>query len=104
MIVEGVFDALQEPNMIPLLGSSMSERSILFQTLADKMPKVYMALDPDARQKENKIISNLLRYGLDVWKIPISGSKDVGGLSGREYQIAKEFAVQTGFDYELYNL
>jgi hypothetical protein len=103
-IVEGVFDAVHESNMIPILGSTLHENTLLFQKLAEKQPQVFMALDPDAHKKEKTIISNLLKYGLDVWKVPVPSDKDVGSMTQQEYKTAKQSATQTGFEYELFNM
>jgi DNA primase len=104
VLVEGVFDAVQEPNMIPILGSTLQEKTILFQKLVEKQAKVYIALDSDAKHKEAKIIANLVKYGLDVWKISTTDNKDVGEMSKWEYQRAKQNAQKVDFEYELFNI
>ena len=98
VLVEGVFDAVHEPNMIPILGSTLDEKTELFQKVAANQPMVYIALDPDARFKESKIISNLLEYGLEVWKIKVPKGKDLGEISKHEYQRLKQKAEKVGFE------
>lgn len=104
VLVEGVFDSAQEPNMIPILGSTLQEKTELFQKIVEKQTKVYIALDSDAKQKESKIIANLVKYGLEVWKIPTTDNKDIGEMSKWEYQRAKQNAKQVDFEYELFNI
>jgi len=104
ILVEGVFDALHEPNMIPILGSTLQERTELFQKIAENQPKVYIALDYDARQKEAEIISSLNKYGLEVWKIQTTEEKDIGDMTKWEYHRAKQTAQKVDFEYQLYNI
>jgi hypothetical protein len=67
--------------------------------LPTSQAKVYIALDPDARdKKEVKIIQNLLEYGLDVWKIKVPKGKDLGEISKYEYQRLKQNAEKVGFE------
>jgi len=66
--------------------------------VAANQPMVYIALDPDARFKESKIISNLLEYGLEVWKIKVPKGKDLGEISKHEYQRLKQKAEKVGFE------
>ena len=55
-IVEGAFDAMKMENSIPILGSTLPVYSKLFQKILNKNAVVYIALDNDARRKEEKII------------------------------------------------
>ena len=98
VLVEGVFDAVHEANMIPILGSIMSENTELFQKIVKKQPIVYVALDYDAEEKETKIISSLLEYGLNVLKIFVPKGKDLGNMSKYEYQKLKESAEKVEFE------
>ena len=98
ILVEGVFDAIHEKNMIPILGSTLSERSDLFQKIVEKAKKVFIALDPDAYKKELDIISSLIKYGVDVWKIEVPEGKDLNDISKYEYQRLKMTAVEVRFD------
>ena len=93
IITEGVFDAIKAgDNAVPILGSTMSERSRLFQKIVQYDSTVYMALDPDAEEKENKIIESLLKYGIEVYKIDVAPYKDVGEMSKEEFQKRKKDA------------
>ena len=55
VLVEGIFDAVHEQNMIPILGATLNEKTELFQKIAASQAKVYIALDPDAYKKEVKL-------------------------------------------------
>ena len=93
-IVEGVFDAVVAGfNAIPLLGSSLRESTYLFQKIVEHKPVVYVALDPDVSYKEEKIVENLLKYGVKTYKIDVSGFKDVGEMTKEEFRIEKERAT-----------
>ena len=86
VLVEGVFDAITiGQNAIPILGSTLREQSRLFQALAIHDTPVYMALDHDAEKKAEWIIKSLLRYDLEVFKIPID-EEDVGDMNGEEFK------------------
>ena len=85
ILVEGIFEACHELNMIPVLGSTLSEYSELFEKIVENQTPVYIAFDHDARDKEMKLISNLLKYGLEVRKIKSPKEKDLGELTKKEY-------------------
>ena len=86
VLVEGVFDAIAAgQNAIPILGSTLREDSRLFQAVALHGTPVYMALDHDAEKKAEWIIRSLLRYDIEVFKIPIDDA-DVGEMGNREFQ------------------
>jgi DNA primase len=92
-IVEGAFDAIVAgPNAVPLLGSTLRETSKLFQEIARNDTTVYMALDPDAKDKENKIIELLLKYGIQVYKVNLNDYDDVGEMSPEDFKKRKENA------------
>ena len=80
VLVEGVFDAINAENAVPILGSSLREDSKLFQEIVRWDTTVYVALDPDAEKKAMKLIKNLLLYGVKVYKIDVNGYKDVGEM------------------------
>jgi DNA primase len=86
ILVEGVFDAIAAgENAIPILGSTLREKSRLFQAIAIHDTPVYMALDKDAEKKAEWIIKSLLKYDLEVFKIPID-DEDVGEMGGEEFK------------------
>ena len=52
----------------------------LIQKIVYNDTPVYVALDADAREKENKIIQTLLKYDIELYKIDVSGYEDVGSM------------------------
>ena len=86
VLVEGVFDAIAAGNnAIPILGSTLREGSRLFQAIAIHDTPVYMALDYDAEKKAEWIIKSMLKYDLEVHKVPIDEA-DVSEMGEREFQ------------------
>jgi DNA primase len=86
VLVEGVFDAIAAgENAIPILGSTLRERSRLFQAIAIHDTPVYMALDYDAEKKAEWIIKSMLKYDLEVFKVPIDEA-DVSEMGGQEFK------------------
>jgi hypothetical protein len=79
-IVEGVFDALVAGNAVPILGSTLRSGSKLLREIVRNDTPVYVALDPDAADKERRVIEMLLRYDVEVYKIDVSGFEDVGTM------------------------
>ena len=102
-IVEGAFDAIVAgPNAVPILGSTLNERSKLFQAIVRHDTPIYIALDPDAEKKSNKLISALLKYDVELYKVDISGYDDVGSMTKQEYQKRKSNALFMSSDNYLY--
>ena len=86
VLVEGVFDAIAAGgNAIPILGSTLRERSRLFQAIAIHDTPVYMALDGDAEKKAEWIIKSMLKYDLEVFKVPID-EEDVSEMGLKEFR------------------
>ena len=93
VITEGVFDAIVAgPNSIPLLGSTMTENSLLLRKLIEHDSAIYLALDPDAYEKELKIMKLLLDFDLEVYKININGFNDLGEMPRNEFSLRKKKA------------
>jgi len=94
-LVEGIFDAVKAgTNSIPLLGSTLNERSKLFQKIIENDTIVYLALDPDADKKSMEMIKAFLSHGIEVYTVDISGYEDVGSMSkeifARRFKKARE--------------
>jgi DNA primase len=92
ILVEGAFDAMRAENAIPLLGSTMKETSRLFTKIVEKSSTVYIALDKDAKRKEQVIIDNLLQHDIATYKIPLGNFSDVGEMSKEEFAHKKTLA------------
>ena len=105
ILVEGVFDAIVAGNAVPILGSTLRPSSDLLRKIVFNDTPVYIALDPDARKKENKIIQMLLRYDIELYKIDVSGYEDVGSMPKTVFQERKNNAAFIDRDnYLLLNL
>jgi len=97
-IVEGVFDAIVARNAIPLLGSTLRESSYIFQKIVEKCGKVYLALDSDAKEKEDRIIRLLLSYGVDCYRVDTSGFGDIGEMDKETFQARKKTSAFVSLD------
>jgi len=91
-IVEGVFDAVVAGNAVPLLGSTLHSKSPLIRQIVFNDTPVYLALDPDAADKERKIIKTLSSYDIELYKIDISGYEDVGSMTKDVFEERKQNA------------
>lgn len=103
VLVEGVFDAMKAENAIPLLGSTLNEKTTLFNKIIHYDPVIYIALDPDAETKSNDIINKLTRYDIQVYKIDVSGYEDVGTMTKNQFLQRKEEAKLITDDWLLEN-
>ena len=105
VLVEGVFDALVAGNAVPILGSTLRSNSDLVRKIVLNDTPIYVALDPDARAKENKIIKTLLEYDIELYKIDVAGYEDVGSMPRAVFQERKNNASFIDRDnYLLLNL
>jgi hypothetical protein len=94
VLVEGVFDAIVAGrNAVPLLGSTLSQSSVLLRKIVKKDAGVYIALDPDAKKKELEIIKTLLDFDIEVWKVDIGDNDDVGSMNKEQFQKSLENAT-----------
>ena len=104
-IVEGVFDAVVAGNATPILGSTLQKDARLIQKIVYNDTPVYIALDPDAREKENRIIQTLLKYDIELYKIDVGGYEDVGSMPREVFNERKQKAsFIDGDNYLLLNL
>lgn len=90
LICEGPFDALKSHvNATCLLGSSLTEKTLLFQRIIENDTKVLLALDSDKTGKEKtlRITNMLLEYDIDVKIFDISAQyKDIGEMSSDTFK------------------
>ena len=76
-----------------------------WSTRASVCKDIRLALDPDARKKENKIIETLLKYDVELYKIDVDGYEDVGSMPREVFQERKQKArFIDREDYLLMNL
>ena len=93
-MVEGVFDAIVAGrNAVPLLGSTLSQSSVLLRKIVKEDAGVYIALDPKEKKKELEIIKTLLDFDIEVWKVDIGDNDDVGSMSKPQFQKCLENAT-----------
>ena len=93
ILVEGVFDAINAENSIPLLGSTLNTHSKLFKAILTHSKRIYVALDHDAEKKALRIINALISHGIEVYKIDTSDYEDVGEMTKEEFKEKKELAI-----------
>lgn len=104
IIVEGVFDAIKAKNAIPILGSTLRENSRLFKQIVKNDPAIYIALDPDAEKKAEKLIKSLLNYDIELYKINVPSGIDIGDMSHEDFLSLKKSAeLIKNTDYLLLN-
>ena len=104
VLVEGVFDAFKADNAIPLLGSSLREDSKLFQEILKHDTPIYLGLDPDAEKKSFALIKSFLLYDVEMYKIDVTGFKDVGEMTKEEFRNRKKSAVRVDSETYVENL
>ena len=93
ILVEGVFDAINAGNSVPILGSTLRTDSSLIKKIVYNDTPVYVALDPDAAEKERKVIKTLLKYDVELYKIDVSGYEDVGTMPKDVFEDRKQNAT-----------
>lgn len=104
VLVEGVFDQfVAGTNSIALLGSSLDEHNALFQRVAMSETRVIVGLDPDAEKKANRLISEMLKYGIEIYKMQIENKKDIGEMTKEEFlECKREAKPMSNDNYLLY--
>ncbi len=105
VLVEGVFDAIVAGNAVPILGSTLRRDSRLVRKIVYNDTPVYLALDPDAADKERRIIKMLQQYDIELYKIDVRGYEDVGSMPKAVFSERKNNASFIDADnYLLLNL
>ena len=103
VLTEGVFDAIVAGNAVPILGSTLRADSRLIQKIVYNDTPVYIALDRDAKKKENKLIEKFLEYGIEIYKIDTTAYDDVGAMPKANFLHLKKKATLINSDnYLLY--
>ena len=104
IIVEGVFDAIRAGNnAIPLLGSTLSKKSLLRKRVVENNTVVYLALDADAVKKQNQIIKNLLKDNIKIFVIDTKGYEDIAEMPKSVFEDRKNNATEVNSDFFLIN-
>ena len=89
-LVEGPFDLTKcDTNATSILGSDISLKSALFQTIVRNKTPVILALDADIQEKQTKWAKRLAEYDVSVKLLDLNGHKDVGEMSKEDFKQAK---------------
>jgi len=93
-LVEGPFDMLRAgDNAVPLLGSSLSNESLLFRRIVENATPVVLALDGDVKKKSHNIARLLYSYDVEVRLLETGNVKDVGDMTFEEFLTCKKRAT-----------
>ena len=87
VLVEGPTDLIKCSmlNATCLLGSTLPDTSVLFRKLVTYPERIILALDADARKKQDKIAKLLMSYDKEVfWVEPPEEGYDWGDLDPKE--------------------
>ena len=99
VLVEGLFDAIiAGQNAIPILGSTLREESKLFQAIVLNDSPVYLALDEDAKKKQDYMIRSLFKYDVDIRVIDTSNVEDVGSMTREQFLSRMSQAIEPDLD------
>jgi DNA primase len=103
-LVEGPFDLTKcDDNATCLLGSSLTEDSLLFGKIYEHMTPIILALDDDMQTKMwQRIAKMLASYDIDVRILQLNGKHDVGEMTKNEFLAAKESALKWNRDAALH--
>ncbi len=92
-VVEGPFDLVRcNSNATCLLGSSLSEKSLLFKKIVANKTSVLLALDADMKNKSDSYARILESYCCDVRILDLGKSQDVGDMTRDEFKSEKKRA------------
>jgi len=94
-IVEGPFDLVKcNSNATCLLGSSLSEKSLLFKRIIANNTPVLLALDSDMMSRSDRYARLLSEYCCHVRMISLDGDGDVGSMSKKDFLSKREEAAE----------
>jgi hypothetical protein len=101
-LVEGIFDAISGgENFIPILGSTLDVNSRLYEKIVISECETYLMLDGDALSKAKKIISNFMKFGIQIKLVKLPDSIDPGEMTRQEIMIAKQNYVVYNNNFEI---
>ena len=107
VLVEGPTDLIKCSllNATCLLGSTLSENSELFRKLITYPERIVLALDKDARKKQDKIASSLMSFDKEVyWVPPPDEDYDWGDLNPIEVYNKMQVKYQYTSNTKLMNM
>jgi transcription elongation factor Elf1 len=87
ILCEGVFDMMKcGENSIPLMGSTLSKSSLLYESILKHRPAVFVALDSDMWNTKTQVISKELHsLDLDVKIVNIGKNSDPGSMTHGDF-------------------
>ena len=87
VVCEGPFDMVKcGQNVVPLLGNTLLENSILFCNIIAHNTPVAIALDAKEVQKMQKLAKKFAEYDVDTVIVDVSPHKDPGEMTKDEFQ------------------
>jgi len=106
VIVEGPTDLIKCSllNATCLLGSTLSENSELFRKLITYPERIVLALDDDARKKQDKIASLLMSFDKEVYWVTPPRDSDWGDLDPCDVYDKMQIKYQYTSNTKLMNL
>ena len=106
VLVEGPFDLIKCSllNATCLLGSTLSENSELFRKLITYPERIILALDADARKKQDKIASLLMSYDKEVYYVTAPEEEDWGDMNPIDVYNQMQAKHQYTADTKLMNM
>lgn len=108
-LVEGIFDLIGlKENGTCLLGSSLTEQSLLFKKIVANHANVILCLDNDMKHKIGKISDLLTSYDCEVSIMDTSAAKDIAEMSAAQLEHAKstirKWSMTESFHYKIANI
>ena len=101
IITEGVFDSLRLENCVPLLGSTLSKHSKLFKKLVEYKPRVYIALDRDAKTKALDILKLLSSWNVESYYVKLEGWDDLAEVPQINIPSLFEECLSGNFEHQI---
>lgn len=107
VLCEGTFDMFKcGENVVPLLGSSLNEQSVLFNTIIANNTPVALALDADMIEKRVPgIAKKLAEYDITVTIVDVRPFEDPGKMTKSEFkeklESSREFTWMDTFNSKL---
>jgi len=103
LIVEGFMDGIKSrfENVVPLLGSSLSKNSKLFNTIIENKTVVFLGLDSDAILKKCDIAKDFLAHNIECYDIDVAPFHDIGEMKKEDFKVRYENAKKFDENYML---
>jgi hypothetical protein len=101
-LVEGPFDLVKSnDNATCLLGSSLTEKMLLFKRIVTQRTPVLLALDSDMKKKSLQIAETLMSYDCNVRLLSLGEKSDVGEMTSEEFEKARRSAKAWNRNFSL---